>query len=239
MSPLRPPHPLRFGEHRFDPALNELTGPQGSQRLPLKQADLLLRLMREPGQPVRRETLLDEVWERRFVNEEVLSRAIADLRAALGDDAKAPRYIETLPKVGYRFLAEVREEAALSPAGSAPRSPRRRWPLVLAAATGLLAIAVLVHGWYLRFSPASRTHVLTPARLLEARPFTADPGRELFPRFTPDARWVAYTRFVPGGEPAHLRLRTVDGTEDRALVQDEFENYCGAISPDEHSGQAW
>src|SRR5687768_14811862 len=75
MSPPRPTRPLAIGEHRFDPVLNDLSGPSGTQRLPLKLADLLLRLAREPGQLVRRDTLLDEVWERKHVNEEVLSRA--------------------------------------------------------------------------------------------------------------------------------------------------------------------
>lgn len=234
MNPLRPTQPLKIGEHRFDPVLNDLTGPGGTQRLPLKLADLLLRLAREPGQLVRRETLLDQVWERRHVNEEVLSRAIADLRAAFGDEARAPRYIETLPKLGYRLIAAVVPEQ--DPPRPGPRleensvEPPSSFFTRARAGIGMMGVlAALVVLFAMR--PAPPAH-LTPADLLHARPFTSDAGRELQPRFTPDGRWVVYTRFVPGGDPAHLRLRAIDGTEDRALVQDEFENYCGSVSPD-------
>ncbi len=69
--------------------------------------DVLLRLAVNAGTAVSRETLLADVWPRRMVNDEVLSRAVAELRTALGDDPKNPRYIETLPKVGYRLIAKV------------------------------------------------------------------------------------------------------------------------------------
>jgi Tol biopolymer transport system component/DNA-binding winged helix-turn-helix (wHTH) protein len=256
MSPPRPTRALRIGEHRFDPVLNELAGPAGKQRLPLKLADLLLRLASEPGQLVRRDTLLDEVWERRHVNEEVLSRAIADLRVALGDDARAPRYIETLPKLGYRMIATVAVDAApepgappapapgpepgpgpaLTPSPATPARTRYSAPILLFSI--LLAAGVGMARWWEAKMTLPVVATLTPARLLEARPFTSESGRELQPRFTPDGRWVVYTRFVPGGAPAHLRLRAIDGTEDRALVQDDFENYCGTVSPD-GSRLAW
>jgi Tol biopolymer transport system component len=68
--------------------------------------------------------------------------------------------------------------------------------------------------------------------VLRARPFVSDPGRELFPRFTPEGRWVIYTRAGAEGEAAHIRLRAVDGTEDRILIQSDVDNLCGAVSPD-------
>jgi Tol biopolymer transport system component/DNA-binding winged helix-turn-helix (wHTH) protein len=244
---------LRLGEFRFDPVLNELSRAGVVQRLPVRLADLLLRLAVQPGQLVRRETLLDEVWERRHVNEEVLSRAIADLRQALGDDAKAPRYIETLPKLGYRLVCDVAEAgdaiaapvlcaasaetsvpvtsvATAATAATPARIPRNRRTIVTFL-IALLLVAIVSTVWFAQ-KPESPPQSLTAQRLLQARPFTSDPGRELLPRFTPDGRWVVYTRFQPETEPAHLRLRAIDGTEDRVLVQDVFENYCGSVSPD-------
>ena len=81
---------------------------------------LLVRLAQTPGAVVSRETLIDEVWSRRMVNDEVLSRAIADLRGALRDDSRTPRYIETIPKSGYRLIAAVA-------AGCQRRARRNPW----------------------------------------------------------------------------------------------------------------
>jgi DNA-binding winged helix-turn-helix (wHTH) protein/Tol biopolymer transport system component len=103
----RPRAPFRLGELEVLPESNELRGRRGTQRLRPLLMEVLLRLAREPGAVVRRETLLQEVWPRRMVNDEVLSRAIAELRTALGDEAREARYIETLPKVGYRLVAPV------------------------------------------------------------------------------------------------------------------------------------
>ena len=91
--------PFRLGDLEIRPDSGEVHGPRGTARLRPLLVDILVRLAAEPGEVVRRETLLEEVWPRRMVNDEVLSRAIAELRTALGDDARAARYIETLPKI--------------------------------------------------------------------------------------------------------------------------------------------
>ena len=68
---------------------------------------VLVRLAGSPSQVVSREDLLADVWEGVFVSDEVLSTAIRKLRSALGDDAKAPTFIQTVPGVGYRLIARV------------------------------------------------------------------------------------------------------------------------------------
>jgi hypothetical protein len=175
----------------------------------------------------------------------VLSRAIADLRQALGDDARAPRYIETLPKLGYRLVAPVAAVPAARAESAAPAENRRE------AGAGPLAVprrraagwAVLLLGLFVAAlaiaprlreadAPAAAPDPLTPANLLRARPFTTEPGRELFPRFTPDGRWVIYARAATGGTAVELRLRAVDGTEDRVLAAEGGDNFCGSVSPD-------
>jgi DNA-binding winged helix-turn-helix (wHTH) protein/Tol biopolymer transport system component len=251
MTFVRPTSALRIGDHQLDPSLNELRRGTEVQRLPSRLVDLLLRLAAEPGQLVRRETLIDEVWERRQVNDEVLSRAVADLRQALGDDARAPQYIETLPKLGYRLVAAVtaiapalpvaRETTTIPDPLPATRTATKRRTRIAQAGTMLAllgAVALLLIARQHRDTNATpaqaSTPSLAPADLLRARPFTTEAGRELYPRFTPDARWVVYTRAetLAATAPAHLRLRAVDGTEDRALVQDELHNFCGTVSPD-------
>lgn len=262
----RPTRPLRIGDFLLDPRINELRRDAAVQRLPVRIADLLLRLALAPGQLVRREQLIDEVWERRQVNDEVLSRAVADLRHALGDDARTPRYIETLPKLGYRLIAAVEvvadEIAAVEVAGTevtGPEAGERPIPTphepvaspvaaiempsrrpgahrrtTLAALAALALIAAAIAWWQRPHDDTAMLDPLTPANLLRARPFTTDIGREILPRFTPDGRWVVYTRMGDGAAHTTLRLRAIDGTDDRALVEDNFENYCGAVSPDGH-----
>jgi eukaryotic-like serine/threonine-protein kinase len=69
--------------------------------------DLLLCLARKPGEIVLKDEILAEVWPGQYIAESGLSRCIAELRQLLQDDAQQPRYIETIPKRGYRLIAPV------------------------------------------------------------------------------------------------------------------------------------
>jgi len=75
--------------------------------LPPKPFEVLCALARRPGSLVTKNTLLDEVWGHRCVSESVLKTVIGKLRIALQDDARNPRFIETVPRRGYRFIAAV------------------------------------------------------------------------------------------------------------------------------------
>lgn len=105
--PWRRDVPRRIGAFVAWPASNELVGAAGRLRVRPRLMDVLLRLAAEPGVVIARNRLLEEVWPRRMVSDEVLSRTIAELRTALGDDPRHPAYIETIPTVGYRLVAEV------------------------------------------------------------------------------------------------------------------------------------
>ena len=69
--------------------------------------DLLVELARRPGKVVRKERLLRRVWGDSFVTEGVLKHAVWELRRALGDSVAKPRFIETVPRRGYRLAARV------------------------------------------------------------------------------------------------------------------------------------
>lgn len=131
---------LRVGEWSVDPATNEIS--RGSERVHLepKAADLLLALAQRADQVVSREELLSQVWSGVVVGDDVLTQAVIKLRKALGDTSGEPRYIQTIPKRGYRLIAAV---SRLDPGpGAVPRDSRRRvyWiagACVLAAAAAL------------------------------------------------------------------------------------------------------
>ncbi len=101
-----------LGELRVDPATGQVEGPAGTVHLPSKAMEVLLGLASRPGEVVTREVLLEEVWGPGRGSQEALSHAISETRHALGDHHDAPKYIQTLPRRGYRLLVspEVRAD---------------------------------------------------------------------------------------------------------------------------------
>src|SRR3974390_3930 len=78
---------------------------------------VLLYLLRNPQRIVTKDELLQSVWDDAAVTENSLARAILKLRQALGDDARSPQYIQTVSRIGYRFVSSVEiREASIAPA---------------------------------------------------------------------------------------------------------------------------
>lgn len=98
---------LRVGEHAVDVGALRVIGDGGTARVTGKAVAVLLELVRHAGNTVSREDLLETVWKDRVTTPDVLTQAIKELRRAFADGDKASAYIETIPKVGYRLLAEV------------------------------------------------------------------------------------------------------------------------------------
>lgn len=96
---------LRFGEFELDEANAWLLRAGQAVALAPTPFDLLCALARQPGVLLSKDALLDAVWGHQFVSESVLKTAISDLRAALGDQPREPRFIETVSRRGYRFIA--------------------------------------------------------------------------------------------------------------------------------------
>ena len=150
--------PMKFAEFDADPDAGVLL--RGGSRVKLQDLPfrLLVVLLRRAGTVVTREELRAELWgAATFVDAEAgLNTAVGKLREALGDDAEAPKFIETLPKRGYRFVGTLQPEtfAADGPADGAARGNRTRrgWMLVLAG----IALAVLAFLGYSAVSPPDR-----------------------------------------------------------------------------------
>ena len=107
------PH-LTFGNFRFEPASARLFGHDNEIRLTRKAGLVLAALLERPGVPVSKQELFASVWRGTVVGDDALVSCIQELRKALGDDSKQPRYIETRHRLGYRFVATV-EAASLQP----------------------------------------------------------------------------------------------------------------------------
>ena len=109
----------KIGDWRVCAETNEVAKGDVVVRIEPKTMDVLVVLAKAGGRVVTRSELLATIWPGVVVGDEALTQAIIKLRRALGDDSRAARYIETIPKRGYRLVApvaDVREEAPSMPA---------------------------------------------------------------------------------------------------------------------------
>ncbi len=219
----RPAMLIRFGAYEADLERRELRKHGLKIKVAEQPFQLLSELLQVPGEVVTRDHLQRKLWPSdTFVDfDRGLNKAMNRLRDALGDSADQPRYIETIPKRGYRFVAEIEPEAVTfrteRQAVVLPPNPpaRRTWP----AAIGVLAaVAVLSSGglaFYLRRSlPPQffRSSLLPPPHSgFLPRNFALSPnGLKLaFVAIGPDGRTTLWVRDLTGAAAHHL-----DDTED-------------------------
>jgi DNA-binding winged helix-turn-helix (wHTH) protein len=113
------PQDFRLAGWLVQPSLDQLTSGGAVVRIRPQLMDLLVCLAARAGRTVARQELATAIWPGQFVADSGLARCVAELRRALGDSARQPRIIETIPKRGYRVIA------AVSPAGVPPVAERR------------------------------------------------------------------------------------------------------------------
>ncbi|MBW8879419.1 MAG: winged helix-turn-helix domain-containing protein [Acidobacteria bacterium] len=117
---------FRLGEWSVCRAEGTLSAGGHSVRLEPRVMDVLVFLAAQSGKVVSKDELLERVWGGTFVEEGVLSQAVHSLRKALGDDARQPRYIQTIPKRGYRLVASVSPAQSVGSAAALESSPPPR-----------------------------------------------------------------------------------------------------------------
>ncbi|HUI63129.1 MAG TPA: winged helix-turn-helix domain-containing protein [Steroidobacteraceae bacterium] len=117
--------PLRVGAWCVNPNTGRISRDGEVVRLEARTLRLLVFLAQRAGEVVSIDELLEQVWSGVVVSPDSVYQAIASLRRLLGDDARQPNYISTVPRLGYRLVARVSawEDARLNPIGSAPSAP--------------------------------------------------------------------------------------------------------------------
>jgi Tol biopolymer transport system component/DNA-binding winged helix-turn-helix (wHTH) protein len=222
------PFVYEFGPFRLN--LQEQLLSREGEAVPLtpKVFDVLVVLVKSHGQVVRKDQLMQSVWPDSFVEESNLTQNISVLRHVLGERSNHKKYIETLPKRGYRFVVPVREVrtepsatvGAPKAASDLPRQLRRRgsaW-IWLAALIALAASVGIITAWFWAPHPG-----FGPGLAPRVLPFTSSPGSENDPAFSPDARHVAFSwdggggnrdiYVKPIGAETPLRLTTHPGSD--------------------------
>ena len=142
-----------MGGWRINRATNEISRADETVRLEPKVMEVLVALADHAGAVLSREDLLAAVWPGVVVGDEALTQSIIKLRRALGDNPRSPAFIETIPKRGYRLIAQVTEGDATPAAPGSGGSASRRWTSAgrgriasLAAAAAVMLAAMYLAG---------------------------------------------------------------------------------------------
>ncbi len=229
-----------FGKFRLDPSAKILFCENKPVSLTPKVFDTLQVFVEHAGRLLEKDELMQKIWQDRVVEESNLTFNIKMLRRALNDDAHEPRFIETVPRRGYRFIAEVKEssssintriESDASPAPARPKS--KRLYLSIAALFVLMASALVIA---LSIGRGRIVRSSSPAPILST-PFKSEKfstTERVHAVITPDGNYVAYTGETEGKE--NIWLRKLETSENIQIVPPSNGYYLGlAISHDGNS----
>lgn len=214
-------------------------------RLTARACGVLRVLLANAGNTVTREHLIRAVWPDSYPTDDVVTKAVREIRLALGDDPRGGRHVDTIPRIGYRLNAvlSVPEPAPPAPPAEAPAAavpavtaaamPReaRRRPVVAVAL--MLLAAAAAYAWSLRPSvdeatadPDAVPRSAAAARLQQGmiaglQPLTALPGTEILGSLSPDGGAVTYMASASLGEPFRIYVAPVDSLHARRLTANQ------------------
>ena len=237
----------RIHDWLVEPALNRLRHQASAVQVEPRIMHVLVCLASRPGKVISRDALLEVVWGKVVVNEEALTQAISQLRRVFEDDARSPRFIQTIPKTGYRLVAPVTTPESLvepevpPPPADAPVCeiepagrrvwrevwrPRRRLGLVVGVLVLAIA-AVSVTASLLRSGSSGSVRGIP----LEETPFTTYPGQEIHPAMSPDGTRIAFVwKQEGGGYDLYVKQRNTE--TPLRLTETGGGEYFPAWSPD-------
>ena len=245
-----------FGLDDFliEPNLQRIYGRGQDIRVEPKVMDVLVRLAASPGETVTKQEFMKTVWEDTIVTDDALLRCISELRKILNDDAKAPRYIETIRKKGYRLVAPVSpapdtsdrpsglsgRQAVSASSDSAPPTPTEKQPPLRTLAHtrstarylisgGIVTVVLLAVVIVLLVFGGSDTTV--PASI-NTVPLTSYPGVESDPNLSPDGSRVAFIWDREDGGSFDVFIKQIGVETPLRLTRDPADDGSPAWSPD-------
>lgn len=247
---------FQIDEWLVDPESNSLSADGESHHLEPKVMKVLLHLAEHPNRVISKKQMIEAVWPDTFVSDDVLTRSISILRRIMEDDPKNPRYIQTVPKAGYRLVGEihavqqVEEKDAPAPAAFAshlpsregaspsevppPMSVKRSKKILWIGFAALLAVlATIVFGFRWRVRHPEQAIVPTAFRIL---PFASVAGKQSQAAFSPDGKHIAFVSIKEDKDDSRIYVKDVSGSEAMTPLtgdQDKDRNEYNPIwSPD-------
>jgi Tol biopolymer transport system component/DNA-binding winged helix-turn-helix (wHTH) protein len=220
-------HPvIRFATFELNPRSGELR--KGGVRLKLtgQPFQVLAILLEQPGQVVTREELQKRLWPDTFVDvDHNLNTAINKIREVLGDVAENPRFVETLPRRGYRFVAPATSDALGKSASSINVAAAVKRPIFLYILFVGLLLASAAGYWILRHGESRSAH--PPRRLTR---LTFDDGLQIGATWAPDGKSMAYASDRGGN--LDVWVQHVGGDDPVRLTNGPYNNWQPDWSPD-------
>lgn len=254
--PAPPKQTLRFGPFQLDPQCAQLRRNGVGLKLQGQPIQILAILLEKPGDLVTRDELRQRLWPSdTFVDfDHSLNTAIKKLRQTLGDEADMPKYVETLPKRGYRFIAELdaadSDESQPSGPGDSVTEPRaimRRTRWIGSAALFALTLIALLAGvyWAIQAPPMPRvvgSHALTkspyPKKWSDQGRLVTD-GTYLYFQEVRDGQVTTMEVPVAGGSPLELATTGREFIGLRDISKDGSELLLSILDPTTQHYDAW
>jgi Tol biopolymer transport system component/DNA-binding winged helix-turn-helix (wHTH) protein len=221
------PNSIRFGLFEADLSAGELR--KRGRKIPLQDQPfrVLILLLQRAGELVSREEFQQALWPGdTFVEfDEGLNKAIQKVRQALDDSSDNPRFIETLPRKGYRFIAPV-DGSVASPLPVSPVTKPAMGARVRVLFGVVLVALVVVAGVYFRgLRPAARS-------VQRTIPLTSYPGNQITPAFSPDGKQVAFAWDGEMGDNFDIYVKLVNAGAALRLTTNPAPDAFPAWSPD-------
>ncbi|WP_370980976.1 winged helix-turn-helix domain-containing protein [Agaribacterium sp. ZY112] len=240
---------LSVGLWHIDPEALSLTKGQQQESLRLKAMDLLLYMASHPAEVIARDELISAVWPETSATDDTLNSTIAKLRKVLVADDLVPKYIETIPKKGYRLLAPVHfeqkpseqetqtepERAISSGAASLKRSAGKRLmsPALLASFAGFFLLLVVLLILVLVLSPFKEPPNSLARPVYQASIVAAEEQGEAFPALSHKNDKAAFIRADKNLSNVRIVVKDLSSGEER-VVNDKPGLYSNPVwSPDD------
>lgn len=229
----------RVGEWTVRPDLNQMTCGEKVVTLEPRILALLNCFADHPDRVLNRDDLIEKAWDGVIVSDSTINHTVGVLRRVLGDKARAPQYIQTVAKKGYRLVAAVEalpdipiSDGSNARLASSPNHPNYLWPIAVAL---VFVAAVTVH-----FTPSQQDNS-NAFLFTESKPLTTLQGQEHSPEIDPTGEWLyfsytekhehfadLYRQPIAGGLPELVFAATADAHETSPAISPEGDRIAYA-----------
>src|ERR1041384_7420710 len=235
---------FQFNDVRVDRANLRVHRAGEPRKITPRAFEVLIYLIEHRGAIAEKQELFEQVWKDTFVTDNALTRIVKEIRQVIGDDADAPRYIETIPKHGYRFIAEVQDlvestnqrdeklaaDSQITQRTQVPRTASSGLGLTKARLLTASVLALTAIAGLIIWRTQKDSEIQAPAVLKNVQ-LTTWPGLDVFPALAPDGNSVAYSSDHNGSFEIYVKSLT-PGAREIQITSDGQQNFEAAWSPD-------